>query len=73
MLGKVLGVLGRGDQPYTVGSGLTQAGVELLGAKLANMSIGELLALSEELTISPETAFKISMQIRDLAMAVVRF
>ncbi|XP_067658325.1 uncharacterized protein [Haliotis asinina] len=70
MLGKAVGVLARGQQAYTIGSGLTQAGMELLGAKLANMSIGELLALSEELTISPDTAVKISMELRDLAMAV---
>ncbi|XP_046562947.1 uncharacterized protein LOC124271840 [Haliotis rubra] len=70
VLGQVTDILGRGDQAYTVGKGLTGKGLELLGAKLANMSIGEIIAMFDAKNIDPELALRLTRQLRDLALAL---
>ncbi|XP_046360096.2 uncharacterized protein LOC124137716 [Haliotis rufescens] len=70
VLGRVTDILGRGDQAYTVGKGLTGKGLQLLGAKLANMSIGEMIAMFDAKNIDPELALRLTRQLRDLALAL---
>ncbi|XP_048258717.1 uncharacterized protein LOC124137708 isoform X1 [Haliotis rufescens] len=70
VLGRVTDILGRGDQAYTVGKGLTGRGLQLLGAKLANMSIGEMIAMFDAKNIDPELALRLTRQLRDLALAL---
>ncbi|XP_046562951.1 uncharacterized protein LOC124271844 [Haliotis rubra] len=70
VLGQVTDILGRGDQAYTVGKGLTGKGLELLGAKLANMSIGEIIAMFDAKNIDPELALRLTRQLRDLCLAL---
>ncbi|XP_048258679.1 uncharacterized protein LOC124137747 [Haliotis rufescens] len=70
VLGQVTDILGRGDQAYTVGKGLTGKGLQLLGAKLANMSIGEMIAMFDAKNIDPELALRLTRQLRDLALAL---
>ncbi|XP_048258676.1 uncharacterized protein LOC125384201 [Haliotis rufescens] len=70
VLGQVTDILGRGDQAYTVGKGLTGKGLQLLGAKLANMSIGEMIAMFDAKNIDPELTLRLTRQLRDLCLAL---
>ncbi|XP_046574117.1 uncharacterized protein LOC124282192 [Haliotis rubra] len=70
VLGQVTDILGRGDQAYTVGKGLTWKGLKLLGAKVANMSTGQIIALFDAKNIDPELPLRLARQLRDLALAL---
>ncbi|KAK6192291.1 hypothetical protein SNE40_003784 [Patella caerulea] len=56
------------DQVFTSGDGLTGKGVELLGAKLANMTMGEIVTLIDAKNIDPEMVVKLVNDLRNLAL-----
>ncbi|XP_048250793.1 uncharacterized protein LOC124111176 [Haliotis rufescens] len=70
ILGNAKDIAGRVGQAFTVGKGLTGSGVKLLGAKLANMTIGQVIAMFDTKNIDPEQALQLTRKLRDLALAL---
>ncbi|ESO82597.1 hypothetical protein LOTGIDRAFT_236952 [Lottia gigantea] len=70
ILNTMSGVIDDVEQAFVVGKGLTGAGLKLLGAKLANMTIGEIMTLVDTKNIDPEKALELVKQIRNLASAL---
>jgi hypothetical protein len=56
---------------FTPGAGLTKAGVELLGAQLAGMTIGEITAMIDSQNLDPVIVFKLIKDIKKLFEALV--
>lgn len=71
MLSTATDIVGRADQAFVVGKGLSNAGVELLGQKLANMTIGDIKAMLDLKNMDPLVVAKLIGQIKDLAIALV--
>ncbi|XP_063408925.1 uncharacterized protein LOC134692405 [Mytilus trossulus] len=65
-----LDIQGRTKQAYVVGHGLTNAGVKLLGQKLANMTIGDIENLLDVKNVDPVEIIKLMDQLRDLFRAL---
>ena len=66
-----VGILGREQQSYIVGSGVTARGAKLLAQKLACMTIGDLDALLQLKNIDPLKVALLLGKIQDLAKALV--
>ena len=66
-----VGILGREQQSYIVGSGVTARGAKLLAQKLACMTIGDLDALLQLKSIDPLKVALLLGKIQDLAKALV--
>jgi hypothetical protein len=45
--------VGRANQVFIVGQGLSNAGVEMLGKKLANMTIGDIQSMLDMKNLDP--------------------
>ena len=73
MLNSASSIVSRTNQLFVVGKGLTQAGVNLLGAQLANMTIGDLEAMLHTRKIDPFLIRKLVKQFIDLAKALVSY
>lgn len=71
MMGAVTDIVGRAKQAYVVGQGLSQEGAKLLGAKLANMTIGDLESMLDTKNIDPFLVVKLMNELKDLAKALV--
>ena len=54
-----------------VGKGLSKAGVDLLGQKLANMTIGDIKSMLDLKNMDPIVVAELIGQIKDLAKALV--
>lgn len=61
----------RKNQPFTVGKGLTNDGIKLLGNKLAAMTIADLESMLEMKNVDPLEVLKLTNEVRDLAKALV--
>ena len=72
MIGAANDIVNRADQIFIVGKGLSKIGTELLGAELANMTIGDLEAMLETNKIDPTMIAKLVHDFIDLAKALVR-
>ncbi|KAK3101942.1 hypothetical protein FSP39_007535 [Pinctada imbricata] len=57
----------REDMLFVVGLGLSQAGVEMLGEELADMTIVDIENLMDQKFVDPSEVFKLSKDLRDLA------
>ena len=66
-----VGILGREQQSYIVGSGVTARGAKLLAQKLACMTIGDLDALLQLKNIDPLKVALLLGKIQELAKALV--
>ena len=71
MLTSATDIVGRADQTFVVGQGLSNAGVELLGQKLAGMTIGDIIAMLDLKNLDPVVVAELLVQIKDLAKALV--
>ena len=71
MMGATTDIQGRNKQTFVVGKGLSNAGVKLLGDKLANMTIGDLSAMFDMKNIDPMLIYELGVQLKDLAKALV--
>lgn len=71
MMGTVNDIVSRADQLFVVGKGLSKEGTKLLGAQLANMSIGDLEALLQKNKVDPFLISKIFHDFIDLAKTLV--
>ncbi|KAJ8320655.1 hypothetical protein KUTeg_002242 [Tegillarca granosa] len=71
MMGAVTDIVGRAKQAYVVGQGLSQEGAKLLGAKLANMTIGDIESMLDTKNIDPFLVVKLMNELKDLARALV--
>ena len=71
MLTTATDIVGRADQTFVVGQGLSNAGVELLGQKLAGMTIGDIIAMLDLKNLDPVVVAELLVQIKDLAKALV--
>jgi hypothetical protein len=72
MIDEVNDIVTRTDQLFVVGMGLSKKGTELLGAELANMTIGDLEAMLETNKVDPTMIGKLVHDFIDLAKALVR-
>ncbi|KAK6174798.1 hypothetical protein SNE40_013376 [Patella caerulea] len=70
ILGVASNIIDNAEQAFVVGKGLTGAGVQLLGAKLSNMTIGEIMAMIDTKNIDPEKALELVKQLRNLGLAL---
>ena len=66
-----VGILGREQQAYIVGGGVTARGAKLLAQKLACMTIGDLDALLQLKNIDPLKVALLLGKIQELAKALV--
>ncbi|VDI76849.1 Hypothetical predicted protein, partial [Mytilus galloprovincialis] len=71
MLGATFDIPGRTNQAFVVGQGLTNAGVRLLGQKLANMTIGDIENLLDVKNVDPVEVSKLIDELRDLFKALL--
>ena len=71
MLTSATDIVGRANQTFVVGQGLSNAGVELLGQKLAGMTIGDIKAMLDLKNLDPVVVAELLVQIKDLAKALV--
>ncbi|XP_076086943.1 uncharacterized protein LOC143057517 [Mytilus galloprovincialis] len=71
MLGATPDIRGRTKQTFVVGYGLTNAGVRLLGQKLANMTIGDIENLLDMKNVDPVEVSKLIDELRDLFKALL--
>jgi hypothetical protein len=71
MLTSATDIVGRANQVFIVGQGLSNAGVEMLGKKLANMTIGDIQAMLDMKNLDPVVVVKLLGQLKDLAKALV--
>jgi len=71
MLTSATDIVGRAEQTFVVGQGLSNAGVELLGQKLAGMTIGDIKAMLDLKNLDPVVVAELLVQIKDLAKALV--
>ncbi|XP_041378093.1 uncharacterized protein LOC121390363 [Gigantopelta aegis] len=70
MLGSGVEIAGRVHQTFIVGKGLTKAGMKLLSAKMADMTLGEISALLDMKNIDPELALKLAKNIKELIQSL---
>ena len=71
MIGNVNDVVSRADQLFVVGKGLSKEGAKLLGAQLANMTIGDIEAMLQTNKIDPFVIKDLVADFIDLAKALV--
>lgn len=71
MLTKVQDVAGSFGEMFVPGKGLTAAGANALGLKIANMTIGELQAYVMAEGVDPELAIQLMKDMKDLLYALV--
>ena len=71
MLGDANGLAKDADQLFIVGEGLSSEGTRLLGAQLANMTIGDLEALLHTNKVDPFLIKDIAQDFIELAKALV--
>ncbi|CAC5398334.1 unnamed protein product [Mytilus coruscus] len=71
MLGATFDIPGRTNHAFVVGQGLTNAGVRLLGQKLANMTIGDIENLLDVKNVDPVEVSKLIDELRDLFKALL--
>lgn len=71
MLSTATDIVGRADQVFIVGKGLSNAGVKMLGEKLAHMTIGEIKAMLDLRNLDPVLIIELFGQLKDLAKALV--
>lgn len=71
MIGSANAIVNRADQLFVVGSGLTKEGSRMLGAQLANMTIGDLEAMLEVNKVDPTSISELVNDFIDLAKALV--
>lgn len=64
-------VIDTADRLFVVGQGLTKAGVNLLGAQLANMTIGDIEAMLQTNKIDPLKIVELQSDFIELAKALV--
>mgnify|MGYP000264146681 CR=1 FL=1 len=72
MLDGASAVVDKANRLFVVGDGLTEAGVKLLGAQLANMSIGDIEAMLQTNKIDPLVIMDLMNDFIELAKALVR-
>ncbi|XP_064643636.1 uncharacterized protein LOC135497734 [Lineus longissimus] len=70
LLGRVMDITGRVNEVFTPGQGLTNAGIELLGAQLANMTIGDISALLDMQNLDPVVVFNLMKDMWKLFEAI---
>ncbi|XP_053400990.1 uncharacterized protein LOC123541000 [Mercenaria mercenaria] len=70
MIGSANDIVSRADQLFVVGKGLSKEGTKLLGAQLANMTIGDLEAMLEVNKVDPTMIGKLVHDFIDLAKAL---
>ncbi|KAK3609657.1 hypothetical protein CHS0354_035942 [Potamilus streckersoni] len=70
MLGTANDIVGRATQTFIVGNGLSKEGLKLLGAKLANMTIGDLEAVLNKESVDPFLLVELAKDLRDLGKAL---
>ena len=70
MLGAAQEILGRVNQLFVPGQGLSPAGVKMLGAKLANMTIGDLEAMLDMQNLDPVLVVQLMKNLKDLLRAL---
>ena len=66
-----IAAVGKGNQLFVPGDGLTEHGVRLLGKELANMTIGDLESFLEFNIANPKDIHEIIMDLKELAKALV--
>jgi len=71
MLTSATDLVGRADQMFVVGQGLSNAGVKSLGQKLAGMTIGDIKSMLDLKNMDPVVVAELLVQIKDLAKALV--
>ncbi|VDI54125.1 Hypothetical predicted protein [Mytilus galloprovincialis] len=71
MLSTATDIVGRADQVFIVGKGLSNSGVKMLGEKLANMTIGEIKAMLDLRNLDPVLIIELFGQLKDLAKALL--
>lgn len=71
MLGTVKDIAGHSKDLFTPGKGLNKAGVDLLGAQLAGMTIGEITAMIDSQNLDPVIVLQLLNDIKQLFVAVV--
>lgn len=71
MMSAAKDIAGRKDQAYVVGEGLSNVGVDMLGEKLAKMTIGEIKDMLDLRNLDPVIIVKLFGQLKDLAKALV--
>lgn len=71
MLTSTTDIVGRAEQTFIVGKGLSNAGVELLGQKLANMTIADIKAMLDLKNLDPVVVAELMGQIKDLCKALL--
>ena len=71
MMTSATDIVGRANQVFIVGQGLSNAGVEMLGKKLANMTIGDIQSMLDMKNLDPVVVVKLLGQLKDLAKALV--
>lgn len=71
MLDAASAIVDKAERLFVVGDGLTEAGVRLLGAQLANMTIGDIEAMLQTNKIDPLVIMQLQNDFIDLAKALV--
>jgi hypothetical protein len=71
MLTSATDIVGRANQVFIVGQGLSNSGVEMLGKKLANMAIGDIQAMLDMKNLDPVVGVKLLGQLKDLSKGLV--
>jgi hypothetical protein len=71
MLTSATDIVGRANQVFIVGQGLSNSGVEMLGKKLANMAIGDIQAMLYMKNLDPVVGVKLLGQLKDLSKGLV--
>ncbi|XP_076076023.1 uncharacterized protein LOC143046845 [Mytilus galloprovincialis] len=71
MMSAAKDIAGRKDQAYVVGQGLSNVGVDMLGEKLAKMTIGEIKDMLDLRNLDPVIIVKLFGQLKDLAKALL--
>ena len=73
MLGGINDIAERANELFIAGEGLSQAGTELLGAQLANMTIGDIEAMLHANKVDPFLIRQLFLDFIELARALVSF
>lgn len=71
MLSSATDIAGRANQVFIVGKGLSNAGVQMLGEKLAKMTIGEIKAMLDLRNLDPVVVIELFGQLKELSRSLV--
>ncbi|VDI79784.1 Hypothetical predicted protein [Mytilus galloprovincialis] len=71
MLSSATDIAGRANQVFIVGKGLSNAGVQMLGEKLAKMTIGEIKAMLDLRNLDPVVVIELFGQLKELSRSLL--